>query len=202
MDKSEIKKVEKSELSKADELIHKKELEEKRLEKQVLSKIDFRKSFINIHVKNEDELYNGFDKTKKTLSDEVISYIEREEELIPIYNKIEICIETDKKIDLENFMQAYDEYFEDVISTENKQIKFNNAKKVWLGLIGLIFVVASITLTNMFDTIVTDVLSIIGSFAIWEVADLIILGNKKIKLEKFHFAKLLNANINLKNEEK
>lgn len=195
MDKSEIKKVEKVELSKADELIHKKELEQKKIEKEVLSKIDFRKSYINIHVTDEDELYNSFDSTRKTLSDEVINYIEREEELIPIYNKIEVNIETDKNIDLNNFNQAYDEYFEDVISTKNKQMKFNNLKKVWLGIIGMLFIIASITLTNMLNTIITDVLSIIGSFAIWEVADLIILGNKEIKLEKFHLAKLLNANI-------
>lgn len=198
MEKNEIKKVEKIELSKADELVHKKEIEQKKIEKEVLSRIDLRKSYINVHVTNENELYNPFDITRKTLSDEVINYIEREEELIPIYNKIEINVETQKEIDIDNFKQAYEEYFEDVISTKNKKIKFNNAKKIWLAIIGMLFIIASITLTNIFNTIVTDVLSIIGSFAIWEVADLIILGNKEIKLKKIHLAKLLNANINLK----
>lgn len=152
-------------------------------------------SIINIKIDNELELYNRFDETNQTISDDIISYIENKIEEIPIYNSIEIDIKCDKIVDIENFSKSYQKYINKELKKKNKEIIFNKIRKILLLIIGIIFILLSFALSSKVETIITEIISIIGSFSIWEVADLVLLTGNDLKIEKLNLKRKLYCSV-------
>ena len=158
-------------------------------------RIEIENSIINLCIDSESELYEKYDDTSETVSSDVISYIENKIENVPIYNTLEIQIKCDEKINIEKFNNAFQKYISNEIEKRNKEIKFNKVRKFLLFIIGIIFIIISFALSSKTDSILTEITSIIGSFAIWEVADLVLLTGNDLKLEKINFKRKAHCKI-------
>ena len=155
---------------------------------------------IEINIKEESDLYNLFDKYNKTLSEDFISYIDAKAELSNIKDKIQIEIISDKDIDKELLKNTFIEYYDEQIVLINREAKLNRTKQIWLFVIGIIFIAISLTLNNISNTIILEIISTIGSFSIWESANSWLLESKYIKVRKLKMIKLKNSNIVFKSE--
>ena len=62
-------------------------------------------------------------------------------------------------------------------------------------IVGILFIIFSIVLTNKVNLIILEIISTIGSFSIWESANSWLLQSKAIKYNKLKIIKLKNSEI-------
>ena len=79
--------------------------------------------YMKIKVDNENMLYNSFDEFGKTLSEDLISYINNKYEISPINEKESIEIISSKKIDEDKFKKSFENYCDEQLILINKQQK-------------------------------------------------------------------------------
>ena len=156
---------------------------------------------ISIDVVDEMNLYNKFDRDGLTLSEDVISYIISKAEVNLLKDKIEIELISKEAIDENKFIAAFNNYIEDQSKILKKEDRLNLTKQIWMSIIGVIFIAMSISLSIKFDDLILEVISTIGSFALWEAANSWLLERKSLKLSKIHLIKLSNSEIRFLNKE-
>ena len=150
---------------------------------------------MEIRIENENELYNSFDKFEETLSEDLISYITNKESITPIKEKETIKIYSKEKLNEDKFKNAFNKYCEEQLILLKRKQRINSTKQIWLLLIGILFIIFSITLTDKINVIVLEIVSTIGSFSIWESANSWLLQSKAIKFDKLKILKLKNSEI-------
>ena len=156
---------------------------------------------IKIHVNDESELYNSFDETKSTLNESLLSYLQdryTEKE----FGKSVVLIFSGKGIDEKNLKAALRHYVEAELERIKRNGKLNLIKQLRLFLIGLVFVAAGIILGKYLNSIPVEILSIVGSFAVWEAANIWIVENPTLRLQKRLNEKLLKAEIRVEQTER
>ena len=149
---------------------------------------------IRIHVNDESELYNSFDESKTTLNESLLSYLQ-DRYVEKEFGKRAVLIFSGAKIDESILMAALQRHVEAELDRIKRKKKFNFLKQLRLFLIGLVFVSAGLILGNYLNSIPVEILSIIGTFAIWEAANIWIVENPAIRLQKRLNEKLLEAEI-------
>ena len=159
-------------------------------------KVERKKYEIQLNIENEEQLYNSFDKFNKTLSDDVYSYINNRIEFAHITDKIEIKINSNDKIDNDNFSQSYNNYIDEQIMLAEKERKFNTTKQIWLLCVGVWFIIFSLIFSEKINVIFLEIVSTIGSFSIWESANSWLIESKVIKGKKIRLKRLKGAEIN------
>ena len=150
---------------------------------------------MKIKIDNENELYNSFDKFDETLSEDLISYINNKEEIASIKEKEDIEIISLVKIDENKFKNAFCKYCNEQLILINRKQKINRTKQIWLLIIGILFIIFSITLTDRINVIILEIISTIGSFSIWESANSWLLQSKTLKFSKLRIVKLKNSEV-------
>ena len=109
---------------------------------------------MKIKIHNESELYNTFDKFNETLSEDLISYINNKAEIFSLRNNDAIEIISSKKIDENKFNNAFQNYCDEQLLLINRRQKLNGTKEIWLLLVGILFIIFSITLTDKINIII------------------------------------------------
>ena len=150
---------------------------------------------MKIKIYDEHELYNSFDQFEETLSEDLISYIHSKEEIASIKEKENIEIVSSKKIDENKFKKSFQKYCDEQLIVINRQQTINRTKQIWMLIIGIVFIIFSIILTDKVNTIILEIISTIGSFSIWESANSWLLQSKAIKFNKLKALKLKNSEI-------
>lgn len=150
---------------------------------------------MKIKISNEDELYNSFDKYEETLSEDLISYINNKAEVAPITEKEDIEIISTNKIDEDKFKKSFEKYCDEQLMIVNRQQRINRTKQIWMLMLGIVFIILSILLTDKINIIILEIISTIGSFSIWESANSWLLESKVIKFNKLKTIKLKNTEI-------
>ena len=150
---------------------------------------------MKIKISNEDELYNSFDKYGETLSEDLISYINNKSEIALTNVKEDIEIISSKKIDENKFKNSFEKYCDEQLILLNRQQKVNKTKQIGMLLVGIVFIIFSILLTDKINLIILEIISTIGSFSIWESANSWLLQSKVIKFNKLRVMKLKNSEI-------
>lgn len=138
---------------------------------------------IKIHIDDESELYNSFDESKTVLSDDLLDYIQgrfTEAE----FGKKPVLLFSGANIDEENLKTALRLHLETELEQIRRNQKVNFIRQLRLFIIGLVFVAAGIILANYLDSIPIEIISVIGSFAMWEAANIWIVENPELKLKK------------------
>ncbi len=153
---------------------------------------------MKIKIDNENELYNPFDKFEETLSEDLISYINNKSEITPIKQKEDIEIISAKEIDENKFKNSFKKYCDEQLILINRQQKINRTKQVGMLIVGIVFIIFSIILTDKINIIILEIISTIGSFSIWESANSWLLQSKAIKFNKLKAMKLKNSEIKFK----
>ena len=152
---------------------------------------------IRIHINDESELYNSFDESKSTLNESLLSYLQ-ERYTEKEFGKRAVLVFSGAKIDEDRLRAALRRHVETELDLIKRKKKFNFLKQLRLFLIGLVFVAAGIILGGYLNSIPLEILSIIGSFAVWEAADIWIVENPTVRLQKRLNEKLLEAEIIIK----
>ena len=137
---------------------------------------------IRIHIDDESELYNPFDESKSMLSDDLLSYLQ-ERYTEKDFRKRAVLIFSGARIDGDNLRSALHRYVEAELDMIRRKKRFNFLKQLRLFIIGIVFVAAGIVLGNYLDSVPLEILSIIGSFAVWEAANIWIVENPTIRLQ-------------------
>ena len=119
-------------------------------------------------------------------------------EKIAVYEQIVIEIETEEPVDLAQFQTCYKNYLSTELTKVEKEMKYNQFMKIRFLFIGIVFIVLSALFQNQLHTIILELLSIIGSFAIWEMTNLILVGNRELKSSKLNLKRELQTKIRLK----
>lgn len=155
---------------------------------------------INVKIEKEDELYNKFDSENQTLSDDFISYIKDKINEAYMKQNIIININSDETIDEDNAKKVWKKYMDTEMKKLDREKRSNRIKQIWLIIVGIIFISISIAVGAKFDTIIVEILSIIGSFAIWETTDIWLIENKSINFKILECRKIMNSKITFNNK--
>ncbi|MBR1811199.1 MAG: hypothetical protein IJ766_06085 [Clostridia bacterium] len=155
---------------------------------------------IKIKINDESELYNSFDPEQTTLNDELLTYLtdrytEKE------FKKKAVLVFSGEGIDGAHLKSALHRHVELELEKNAKQKKLNYLKQLRLFLIGLIFVAAGILPGKYLSSIPIEILSIIGSFAVWEAANIWIVQNPGLNIRKRLLKRLLDADIMVEGNE-
>lgn len=155
---------------------------------------------IAIHVEDEKDLYNSFDSSKETLSDDFVSYLEGQLEDRKIGEHIQLNIESDNPIDSTQFEKAMDILLESRRKKLAKDRRLNKLESVRLMVIGCFFVVVGIVFADIFTSVVAAIVSTVGSFSIWEACNIWIKEIPAIRLQSAMIKVLENYKVVVKSK--
>ena len=155
---------------------------------------------ITIHVEDEKDLYNSFDSSKETLSDDFISYIEGQLEEKKIVQHVQLSIESEKPFDSKQFEKAMDIFLESRRRKLAKDRRLNKLESVRLMVIGCFFVVLGIVFADIFTSVVAAIISTVGSFSIWEACNIWIKEIPAIRLQSAMIKVLENYKVVVKSK--
>lgn len=140
---------------------------------------------IRIKVNREEELYDPFDPDMEVLSSDAADYIiKRFEEKAKIGDEPVIKVISSNPLNKERVKSAFTLFIDGKISVLEKEQKRTIIKQIGLFLIGIAFIALWLILASSIKNIAAEVLSIIGSFAVWEAANIWIVEAPKLRLEK------------------
>ena len=149
---------------------------------------------IKINIADESELYNSFDLDRTTLNNDLIAYMtdrytEKE------FGKKAVFVFSGAAIDADHLRNVFNQHIEREFDKTVKETRINSLKQLRLLLIGVVFIAAGFFFSNYLDSIPVEILSIIGSFSVWEAANIWIVENPKLKLRNKLLTKLQEAEI-------
>lgn len=150
---------------------------------------------IKLRIHEENELYSPFDETCRTLSTDVVDYISNQYSKKGIDEQIILKIKCDGQIDYEMVRGAFQELIQEQEVHNANQRRRNRIKQLWLLIVGVIFVTAAIISDGKLGSVFVELISIVGSFAVWEAANIWIVENPKIHLQKILLKKLNSTKI-------
>ena len=139
---------------------------------------------IHIRVNEEAEIFNPLDPEEKTLSDEVIAYIDEKIEGRKMYEKVTIEFICDKPLNMEKIEDAFRYYAEDLEEQFNQEYKVCTMQQIYVTVIGVLCISLWLGIRNFYEHVLIEMLSIIGSFAIWEAATIFIEEKPAIQLKR------------------
>ena len=125
---------------------------------------------IEINVAQESDLYNPYDSRMLMPSDDLIGYVTKRLEERPFGEKVHLVF-TGDEIDKDRLKRAMDASRKAQKEKLVKERKMAIINSIRLLLIGIVFVVVGISLSEVMSEVVAAVVSTIGSFSIWEAAN-------------------------------
>lgn len=157
-----------------------------------------RKKFkkIKVIIDDKDEIFNTFDNDK--LSSDLGDYIY--EEYHDIKESDSVTIEFYTKINLsekekEDIIRMIRNYFKLQINKTNEFNKYDNIKKLVSFLVGVLIIFVSDLLLYKAHHFFAEILSIVGSVAIWGVFDDVINVILSKRRNKFKLNKLIKSKV-------
>lgn len=145
---------------------------------------------IKLKIREESDLYSPFDESFCTLNADVIDYLNKQYAKKGMDREIALRIKSDTPIDRERVRKAFRELIREQELHNEKQKRINLLKQLWLFSVGIVFVAAAIFLGGKLDSMLFELISIVGSFAIWEAANIWIVENPKARLRKIMLGRL------------
>lgn len=151
---------------------------------------------IRVILEEESELFNKFDNDE--LSKELGEYIFQEYENVKESDSVVIEFYTSFKLDEakeEDIIKLIRQYFKKQIEESNSYNKFDNIKKIISFFVGMLIIFISDLCYYRSSHFVGEILSIVGSVAIWGVFDGIITTIFNNKINKAKLNKLIKSKI-------
>lgn len=139
---------------------------------------------IRLKIHQESDLYNPLDPEQVMLDDTVIAYLLRKCEEMKTAEHCCINIISDIPVDEERVRTNIRENIKRERRVQENEHTFCSIKQVRLFLIGVFFLGMWLLAAAKTENIGVEVLSIIGSFAVWEAADIWISEKPGIRLKK------------------
>lgn len=163
------------------------------------------KAIIPIHINSIDEIYSNYNKNKIELNSELVEYIKNITYYIPYQYSIVFEIDGVNFTDEEKVQIASSlkDYFGMAVYDKRVELKFNNKKAKFLLITGIIILCISFLISgNDVFLFIKEILSIIGTFAIWEFVDTVWFDRTVKKTDVLNAAQVATATIDFIDIEK
>ncbi len=152
---------------------------------------------IKLKIDAESDLYNPYDESCRTLNADVVDYLTEQYTKKDTDDSIVLEIKCGEEVNYDRVKDAFQELIRKHEINNSHQRKLNRVKQQWLFCIGIVFVAAAIALNNVIGSVFVELISIVGSFAIWEVANIWIVENPKMRLQRHMIKKLKSTKIKI-----
>ena len=150
---------------------------------------------VTIRISSEDDLYNPLDPYGEKLSDDVVSYIENELAIKGIERRCRLTIICGSKVNEDKVRASIVKAVDDNITVINNEKHENTLNQFRLILIGIAVISIWLAISAMIKDVWVEILSIIGSFAVWEASNIWIVENPKLKAKRRLSKSLKEADI-------
>ena len=161
------------------------------------------KAIIPIHITNLEELYISYDQKKQVLRPELISYIEEIAYYVPYDISIVLAFSgysftQEVKVKLmENITNQFGMKTHDM----EVELNYNTKKAMKLFFIGSIVLAISFMIRALhYMTYISEILSIIGTFSIWEFVNTIWFERKEKRVNKLNAGQLSVCTVTFQDE--
>ncbi len=145
---------------------------------------------INLRIHEEKELYSPYDESCLTLNDDVADYLAKQYAKKEIGDEIVLKIKCDGPVAFARVRDAFQERIREQEIRNANQNRLNRIKQIWLFCIGFVFVASAILLEGVWSPVTVEILSIIGSFSVWEATNIWIVENPRARMAKRTMQKL------------
>jgi hypothetical protein len=125
-------------------------------------------------VAEEESLYDPFCPSGLSFSGDLVEYLGDYIEDRKMGEDVQIELQAEQEPDMERFRNTYDKYIEKLIRRNKKDIHFSDFRAFASLILGAIFIMIGYTFADRFDTVTAEVISAVGSFAMWAAIALFI----------------------------
>lgn len=150
---------------------------------------------MSIRIDDQTDLYNDFDNREETLSSDLVDYILNKIMISNIEDGVSIDIVSTIHIDVDKFRKAFKKSIDNEIKIVEKEIKYNKKRCFDSITVGIIFLVLYFILCFNVDSPFLEIISLIGSFAVWEGSGLYLFDIKELYRDKEKFIILKDSYI-------
>ena len=126
---------------------------------------------IRVKIDREEDLYCGFDESGLTLSNDVLAYITKALEGLDRGEKLRLCFVSALDLDEERLETAIARYMASVEQGVKRRKHSSWLNSLRLLFIGVVFVVLGLALQGKMGAVAAAIVSTIGSFSVWEAAN-------------------------------
>lgn len=126
---------------------------------------------IRVKIDREEDLYCGFDETGLTLSDDVLTYITQALRERHKIEKLRLSFVSNLDLDEGRLEKAIGQYMESVGRNVKREKRSSWLNSLRLLTIGVIFVILGLVFENHMGAVAAAIISTIGSFSVWEAAN-------------------------------
>ena len=146
---------------------------------------------IRLTIREEQELFNPYDDT--LLNEDVLSFLR--ERIKGTKGNVSLCICSDSPVNEKRVRDAFAQSLAELKKNMDTERKFNTLNMIRLMVIGIFFILLWLYVSAGTDGVGPEILSIIGSFAVWEATNILIVDNPEIRINKLLLRILENAEI-------
>lgn len=150
---------------------------------------------INLRIQDEKELYNPYDERCLTLNSDVSDYLAGQYGRKEAGDDIVLKIKCDGPVDFDRVRGAFQELIREQELHNANQKRLNRFKQLWLFCVGVVFVAAGILLDGVLGSVPVELISIVGSFAVWEAANIWIVENPRTQIARKTLKRLKSTKI-------
>jgi hypothetical protein len=154
------------------------------------------KAVIPIKIEKISDLYMKHDYKQMELSDSVCDYIEEIAYMVPINTDIILeihCPEIDEELQNKIKKNIKNNYGMEIDDNEY-DLSVNNRRALIFAIVGIILLIVHILIEN-FGRIFADFLSVVWWVAIWDMVEILALGNQEIKWKRLNNQQLYDSTI-------
>ncbi len=154
------------------------------------------KAVIPVKLEKISDLYMKHDYKQMELSDSVCNYIEEIAYMVPINTDIILeihCPEIDEELQNKIKKNIKNNYGMEIDDNEY-DLAINNRRALIFAIAGIILLIANILLENL-GRIFSNFLSVVWWVAIWDMVEILALGNQEIKWKRLNNQQLYDSTI-------
>ena len=154
------------------------------------------KAIIPVKLEKISDLYMKHDYKQMELSDSVCDYIEEIAYMVPINTDIVLeihCPEIDEELQNKIKKNIKNNYGMEIDDNEY-DLAINNRRAFIFAIVGIILLIINI-LTENLGRIFSDFLSVVWWVAIWDMVEILVLGNQEIKWKRLNNQQLYDSTV-------
>ena len=154
------------------------------------------KAVIPVKLDKISDLYMKHDYKQMELSDSICDYIEEIAYMVPINTDIVIeihCPEIDEELQTKIKKNIKNNYGMEIDDNEY-DLSVNNRRACWFAIVGIILLVINI-LTEDFGVIYSNFISVVWWVAIWDMVEILFIGNQEIKWKRLNNQQLYDSTV-------
>lgn len=159
------------------------------------------KAIIPIKIAHYQDLFSPYHPNDYVLNPDIMAYIERIVYYIPyqysiVLEFIDLEVTEEEKIHISEILS---QHFGLRAHDKKADLKFNHHKALTLLMVGLLFLYGSYLLSRYVEfKFINDVISIAGTFSIWEFVNTLWLERTSIRISSLNAGQLATATIDFK----